>query len=137
MVDLFVDFELWVLLEVLVDGGLGVVAGAPGAVGEHIGGQVVDNRVEDDAVAARDNKRGVGLEFGKDVVVGMVRIQADQNALVALGLVVDLVNDLWGDGGALDHVDAVGHGVGLDGRAVVGADVNVDAEHSPLRIGRV
>jgi len=43
VVDLLVDLELWVGLEVVVDGGLGVVARSPGAVGEHIRGQVFDS----------------------------------------------------------------------------------------------
>jgi len=134
VVDLFVDLELQVGLEVLVDGGLGVVAGAPWAVGEHVCGQVFDDGVEDDAVAAGGDQRGVGLEFGEDVRVGVVGVQADQDALVARGLGVHLFDDLGGDGGALDHVDAVGHGVGHDGGAVMGADVDVDAEHAPLGV---
>ena len=67
MVDLFVDLELWVGLEVVVDGGLGVVARSPGAVGEQVRGHVFDDGVEDDAVAAGGDQRGVGLEFGEDV----------------------------------------------------------------------
>ena len=67
MVDLFVDLELRVILEVLVDGGLGVVARSPGAVGEQVRGHVFDDGVEDDAVAAGGDQRGVGLEFGEDV----------------------------------------------------------------------
>ena len=68
-----------------MNGGLGVVAGAPGAVGEHVRGEVFDDGVEDDAVAAGGDQRGVGLELGEDVRVGVVGVQADEDALMTLG----------------------------------------------------
>lgn len=64
VVDLFVDLKLGVGLEVLMNSGLGVVAGAPGAVGEHVGREVFDDGVEDDAVAVGGDQGGVGLKFG-------------------------------------------------------------------------
>ena len=69
MVDLFVDLKLRVGLEIRVDGGLGVVAGPPGAVWEHVGGHVFNEGVEDHAVAAGGDQRGVGVELGEDVRV--------------------------------------------------------------------
>lgn len=61
VVDLLVGLELGVGLEIVVDGGLGVVARPPGAVGEHDGGHVHDGGVEDDAVAAGSDQWGVGF----------------------------------------------------------------------------
>jgi len=64
VLDGFVDFKFRVIFQVFPDGGFGVVSWPPGAVGEHVGGQVVNDGVEDDAVAADTGEGGVGFEFG-------------------------------------------------------------------------
>jgi hypothetical protein len=65
----------------------------------------------------------------------VVGVQADEDALVAVGHGVHAGDDLGVDGGALDQLDAVGHRVGFDGGAVVGADVDVDVDADDLALG--
>ena len=56
---------------------------------------------------------------------------------MALSGGLHLFDDLGGDGGALDHLDAAGHGMGFDGGAVVGADVDVEADDLALGLPSV
>lgn len=69
--------------------------------------------------------------------VGVVGVETDQDPLVIFGDGLNVLDAGGVDGGALDHVDAVGQRVGLDGGAVVGADVDVEAEDAAARCFRV
>jgi len=61
--------------------------------------------------------------------MGVVAIEANQDALKVFGYVVHLRDDLGRNAGALYHLDAGGHGVGFNSSAVVGTDINVNAQH--------
>ncbi len=74
MVDGFINFEFGVGFEVFPHGGFGIVAGAPGSVGEHFFWEVFHNGVEDDAVTPLAYQRCIGAEFFEDMLVGMVAV---------------------------------------------------------------
>ena len=96
MLDGFIDFEFGVGFKVFPDCGFGVVAGPPGAIGEHVCWHILDDGVEYDTVAAIAGERGICLQLGKHVIMGMVAVEADQNAIVLVvcnGL--DLFDGLW------------------------------------------
>ena len=63
--------------EIFPNGGFWVIAGSPGAIREHVRRHVFDDGVEDHAVAAGGYQGSVGFQFGEDVVVGVVGVQAD------------------------------------------------------------
>ena len=124
-------------LQVFPNGCFRIVAGAPGAILEHFGGHVFDDGVEDAAVTADAGEWGVGLQFSQHMGVGVVGIEADQNSLVVLGDCFHLGNDFWLNARTLNHLDTRCHGVGFDGGAVVGPDVNIDTQHFALRVSGV
>ena len=133
MLDALINLKLRVRFEVFMHGSLGVIAWRPRAVGEQVGGYVLDDGIKHDAITAGSDQRGVGVEFGEDVVVGVVGVQANENPLVVLSDGMHLFDDVGGDAGTLDHLNPRGHRVGFNGGAVVGADVDVEADDLALR----
>ena len=129
MVHLIVDLELGMVLQVILDGGLGAIARAPGTIGEHVSGHVFNHRVEHHAVAADRSEGRVGFQLGHHVRAGMVAVQAHQHPPLGTGLRLDSGDNLGCDAGSLNHRDAPKHRVRLDRRAVVGADIDVHTQH--------
>ena len=52
MIDGFIDFELGVGFQEFEDSSFRIVARSPRAIGEHIGGHVFDDSIEDTAVTS-------------------------------------------------------------------------------------
>lgn len=111
------------------DGDLGTVALAPGAVTTHMIRNIFNGGIKHDTIAARARERRICQQFGEHMVVGVIGVKADQNALIAIGDFLHLRDDLEGDGGLLDHRDAFEHGVSLDGLPVVSADADVYSQN--------
>ena len=120
MLDAFINLKLWISLQVFPNGSFRIVTGAPGAVGEHVGGHVFDDGVKDAAVTADASEWSVGMQLSQ--YMGVVGVEADQNSLVVLGDCFHLGNNFWRNARTLNHLDARCHGVGFDGGTVVGAD---------------
>ncbi len=125
-----VDLEFRVSLEVFPHGGLGIVTRTPRALAKHLGRHVFDDRVEGHAVAAHGGERRIGFQLSQHVLMGVVAVQAHQHALPAHCFGLDLSDHIGCDAGALDHRDSLRHGVRVDRLAVVGADVNINSQHS-------
>ena len=127
--DALIDFEFRVGFEVFPDGGFGIVAGAPGAVGEHVLGQVFDNSIKYHAVTADAGQWSIRFQFREYMLMGMIAVETNQDTRVFLGNVLHLLDYVGVDAGALNHLDARGHGVCFDGGAVVGADIDIHTQH--------
>lgn len=74
MVDLIVCFKLRVCFQVFVYCGFRVVSRAPRSVWEHIDGHVFNDRVKNDAITSVAGQWSISLQFGEDMVVGVVAV---------------------------------------------------------------
>ncbi len=129
----FADFKFGVGFEVFPNCGFGVVARAPGAIGEHFLWEVFDDGVEDDAVTRLAYQRSIGAEFFEDMRVCVIAVQTHEDFGVVRGNFVDLLDDFGRDARALDHLDARGQRMGFDRLPVVRADIDVKAEDFSFR----
>jgi hypothetical protein len=91
--DARIDLEPVRRLQELPDRGLGIVALPPASAGEQRLGQVLDERVEDDQVAASRDQRAVQLELAEHVGVRVVGVQHDQHAPAPARLFGDPARD--------------------------------------------
>src|SRR5258708_7541214 len=66
--------------------GLGIVALAPRPSHEELVGQVLNERVEDDEVAAARHQRRVERQLLQHVIVGVIRVEDDQHRAPPAGL---------------------------------------------------
>ena len=96
-------------LHVFPHGGLGIVALAPGPIIAHLVGQVLDAGVPDHAIGALGDERCIELQFLQHMLMGVVGIEEHHDALVAFGVLGDLLEDLGRDRGSLQQVDLVAH----------------------------
>ncbi len=88
------------------NGGFGVVARTPRAVGEHFFREIFHNGVENDTVTVLAYQGRVSTEFFEDMLVSMVAIEAHEDFRVFFGNFVDLLDDFPCNTGTLDHLDA-------------------------------
>ena len=101
-----VDLELRVISEILPDGSLGVITWSPRTIRKHVCGKVFDNSVKYHAITAHTSKWRISVQLSQNMIMGVIRVQTDQNPLVTLRHVTDLLDYLWRDAGALNHIDA-------------------------------
>lgn len=92
-----VDFEFGVGFKVFPHGGFWVVAGTPGAVGEHVLGHILNQGIHNHTVATDAGERGIGFQFSQYMLVGMITVETDQDTRKILGDVPYLLDDVRGD----------------------------------------
>ena len=114
------------------NGGFGVVARTPRAVGEHFFREIFHNGVENDTVTVLAYQGRVSTEFFKDMLVGVVAVQAHEDFGVIRGDRVNLLDDFRSDAGALDHLYARGQRMGFDRLPVMWSNIDIDAEDFSL-----
>jgi len=78
-------------------------------------------------VTTNTDQRCVGFKFCQHMVVGVVGVEAVQHTRVVGGNGPNLLDDIKGYTGALNHLYRRGHRVVFNGSAVVGTDIYVNA----------
>ncbi len=112
---------------------LRAVPDAPRPVADELGGDVLDDRVEDDAVAPDGRERTVDLELREDMLMGVIAVEDHHHRHSSSGESLDLGDELRSDARTLEHRDAALERVGFDGYAVVGSDVDVESDDRRVR----
>lgn len=137
VLDALVDFKLRMVFQIFPNSGLGVVTWTPWTIRKHVRRHVFNDRVKYDAITALANQRGIGLQLGQDVCVGMVAIQTNEHARMIGRNTVDSIDDFGIDARPLDHLDTRKHRVTFNGFAVVGSDVDINSQHLATRLTRI
>jgi hypothetical protein len=92
--DAFVDLEFWVALEIFPYRRLGVVSWPSGGVPIAFRGELIDDRIEDNAITSHGCQRRVDLQLCKHMVVCVVGIQADNHPSFATSKRLDLIDNI-------------------------------------------
>jgi hypothetical protein len=91
---------------------------------------MLNDRIEDDAVAAIACRRRADLQFTEHVIVRVVRIEGHRCSVVPAGELLDKRTNRRIYARTVNHVDFMCQRVGLDGNSIVSANVYIELQYS-------
>jgi len=98
----------------------------PCSVGKRIFRQVIDDRIEHDAIASTGHEGRICFQFLEDVIVSMVGVEDNKNPIILISNGTYIGDYLGCNGRSLDHMYLVRHGMCFYARAIVRPDIDVN-----------